>query len=82
MSTTQAQSDSLSEAWEIWCNRGRPSVGHRRRAVTKCMNARGEVRGYYSNLILDPTLPPTHSLYPSIDHVVTVGVKYSQQRSG
>ncbi len=35
----------------------------------KCMNAKGEVRGYYSDLVLDATLPPTHSLYPSIDHV-------------
>jgi hypothetical protein len=65
----EPESKSLSEAWEIWCRRGRSSVGHKRRAVLKCMNAQGEIRGFYSNLILDPTLPPTHSLYPSIDHV-------------
>jgi len=69
MSTNETHPKQLPEEWESWCHRGRSSVGHKRRAVMKCMNAQGEVRGYYSNLILDPTLPPTHSLYPSIDHV-------------
>ena len=60
---------SLSEAWEIWCHRGRLSVGNRRRAVLRCMDDNGDVRGYHSDLLLDPTLPPTHSLYPSIEHL-------------
>ena len=33
------------------------------------MNAKGEVRGYYSDLLLDPELPDTHALYPSIEHI-------------
>lgn len=33
------------------------------------MNENGEVRGHYSDLLLDPDLPPTHALYPSIEHV-------------
>lgn len=33
------------------------------------MAAEGIVRGFYSDLPLDPTLPPTHSLYPSHDHI-------------
>jgi len=58
----------LPYQWEAWCRRGRQSVGHRRRAVLRCMNGRKEVRGYYSDLVLDPTLSPTHSLYPSAEH--------------
>jgi hypothetical protein len=27
------------------------------------------VRGYYSGLVLNPLLPPTHSMYPSHDHL-------------
>ncbi len=60
---------NLPPAWEKWCNRGRYSVGHRRRAVLRCMNEKKEVRGYYSDLLLDPTLPATHSLYPSAEHI-------------
>src|SRR5439155_13529967 len=59
----------LPAAWEAWCHRGRPSVGLRRSAVRRCMNAKGEVRGYYSDLLLDPELPDTHALYPSIEHI-------------
>ena len=36
--------------------------------MLRCINERKEVRGYYSDLLLDPNLPPTHSLYPSAEH--------------
>jgi len=59
--------EPLPAAWEAWCKRGRPSAGHRRRAVRQLLK-NGEVRGYYSDLLLDPTLPDTHPLYPSVEH--------------
>src|SRR6266404_1456915 len=66
--TPAKEKTGLPPEWEEWCQRGSHSVGHRRRAVQRCMNEKKEVRGYYSDLLLDPTLPPTHSLYPSAEH--------------
>jgi hypothetical protein len=57
-----------SEEWGKWCHRGRYSVGDKRRAILKSVRNR-EVMGYYSDFLLDPTLPVTHSLYPSVDHI-------------
>jgi hypothetical protein len=63
---------NLPPKWEAWCQRGRISVGHKRRAVLKCLNRKtAEVRGAYSDLLLDPTLPDTSSLYPSVDHTTS-----------
>lgn len=59
---------SLPESWIAFCRRGQISVGHQRRSVQACLGPDGTVRGYYSDLPLDPTLDPTHSLYPSHDH--------------
>ena len=60
---------NLPPEWEKWAKRGKPSPTHRRRAVLKCMNPETkEVRGWYSALPLNPNLPPTHSLYPSVEH--------------
>jgi hypothetical protein len=60
---------ALPRGWEEWSQRGNYSVGHKRRAVLKCLNKEtGEVRGFYSNLLLNPNLPDTDSLYPSVDH--------------
>jgi hypothetical protein len=62
----------LPPKWEKWCQHGNYSVGHKRRAVLKCFNkTTGEVRGFYSDLLLDPTLPHTNSLYPSVDHTTS-----------
>jgi hypothetical protein len=60
--------DELLESWEAFCNRGRYSVGHQRRSVRRCLGLHGMVRGWYSNLPLDPTIPCTRSMYPSHDH--------------
>lgn len=60
--------DELPESWEAFCNRGRYSVGHQRRSVRRCFGPDGIVRGYYSDLPLDPTIPCTRSMYPSHDH--------------
>ena len=62
----------LPPKWEKWCQCGNYSVGHKRRAVLKCLNKKTEeVRGFYSDLLLDPSLPPTDSLYPSVDHTTS-----------
>jgi hypothetical protein len=64
---------SLSEEWKVFCGRGRYRRNHQVRSVEKCVAADGTIRGYYSDLPLDPTLPPTHSLYPSHDHITHPG---------
>jgi hypothetical protein len=58
----------LSESWEAFCGRGRYSIGHQRRSVRRCLGADGVVRGWYSDLPLDPTIHHTRSMYPSHDH--------------
>jgi len=60
--------NQLSEAWLEFCRRGHISQGNQRRSVESCLGADGTVRGHYSDLPLDPTLLPTHSMYPSHDH--------------
>lgn len=60
--------NQLSEVWLEFCRRGRISQINQRRSVESCLDADGTVRGHYSDLPLDPTLSPTHSMYPSHDH--------------
>ena len=60
--------DPLSEDWLAFCRKGQISQSNQRRSVGSCRGADGVVRGYYSDLPLNPTLPPTHSMYPSHDH--------------
>ncbi len=59
----------LSEAWIAWSKRGSLGSVIKRHAAERCSATDGTVRGYYSDLPLDPTLPDTHSLYPSIEHL-------------
>lgn len=59
---------SRSPDWQGFCARGQISVGHQRRSLEACTDQDGIVRGYYSDIELDPTLPSSHSLYPSHDH--------------
>jgi hypothetical protein len=57
----------LSQEWLDFCKRGRLPQGRQRKSV-ECSVVAGKVRGYYSDLVLDPTLDWTDSLYPSHDH--------------
>lgn len=60
--------EKLSEAWDDFCHRGSYSVTNQRRSVARCLGVDGIVRGWYSDLPLDPTIPVTRSMYPSHDH--------------
>ena len=60
----------LNEAWLAWSKRGvHGKTARKRRAAERCLATDGTVRGYYSDLPLDPSLPESHSLYPSIEHL-------------
>jgi len=61
---------NLPKVWEDWCKKGKYSVGVKRRPAKDQLDKNNEVRGFYSDLILDPTLAHTDSLYPSIEHVI------------
>jgi hypothetical protein len=61
--------DGLSVEWDAYCHRGKYSVTNQRRSVRRCMGADGIIRGWYSDLPLDSTIPCTRSMYPSHDHI-------------
>lgn len=54
--------------WDKFCHKGPVAVEKQRESVRQCLGTDGIVRGYYSEIPLDPTLPHTHPLYPSHAH--------------
>jgi hypothetical protein len=55
--------------WEKWCTTGKHGGGKRKKnAVLKCVKS-GHVRGYFSDLPLQPELEHGHSMYPSFEHL-------------
>lgn len=58
----------LSQEWLDFCRRGRLPKGRQVESVNCSLAPDGTVRGYYSDLLLNPSLDPKHSLNPSHDH--------------
>jgi len=55
--------------WVKWCGTGKHGQGARKKnAVLKCLKS-GHVRGHFSDIPLRPDLDPTHSMYPSFEHL-------------
>ena len=54
--------------WVKWCTTGRRGGQQRKRAILPCLK-NGCVRGYFSDIILNPALDPTNSMYPSLEHL-------------
>ncbi len=63
------KADTLPTAWKEFCKKGRISQGKQVKSVERCFDLDRVVRGYYSDFLLDPTLPPTDAMYPSHDHI-------------
>ncbi len=61
-------SERLPKPWDHFCHRGAISVTNQRRSVIRCLGEDKIVRGWYSDLPLDPTIHHTRSMYPSHDH--------------
>ncbi len=59
----------LSESWKEFCKKGNYSFGNQIASVERCIDKNGVVRGYYSDIPLDPTLLHTDAMYPSHDHL-------------
>lgn len=59
----------LTPEWEEWARRGRFRGPRKRAAAVESRREDGDIRGFYSDLPLDPSADPTDSLYPSLDHV-------------
>jgi len=55
--------------WKKWCSTGQHAGLAKRNAVHKCLNSKGRVVGYFSDLLLDPDLDYTDSMYPSVEHL-------------
>jgi len=62
-------SQKVPAPWSKWCTTGCHSPTTKKNALLKCFNS-GHVRGYFSDIPLRPDLDHTHSMYPSIDHLV------------
>ena len=63
----------IPSSWKKWCTTGRHGRGARKKnAVLKCLKS-GLVRGYFSDIPLRPEIDPTHSMYPSLEHLVDPG---------
>lgn len=59
----------IPDAWKKWCKSGVHGKGPRKRkALARCLVGE-EVRGYLSDLPLNPSNSPTDSMYPSIEHL-------------
>ncbi|OQA07485.1 MAG: hypothetical protein BWY65_01860 [Firmicutes bacterium ADurb.Bin373] len=58
----------LNKAWMEWCRKGKYGVGKKHDAAKKSLS-NNEVRGYYSDIVLNPDLDDKNSMYPSIDHL-------------
>lgn len=61
----------IPATWEKWCGTGNIRLrGKRKRnAIRKCLK-NGHVRGYFSDLLIRPDLPPEDAMAPSIEHLV------------
>ncbi len=62
---------AIPATWEKWCATGNIRLrGKRKRnAIRKCLKS-GHVRGYFSDLLIRPDLPPEDAMAPSIEHLV------------
>ena len=62
-------SQNIPENWEEWCRRGDHRGSRKKNAVLRSLKG-GYVRGYFSDFVLDPSLDPSNSMYPSVEHLV------------
>lgn len=58
----------ITDEWKQFCRKGRYSQRDQIASVEKCSGNDGVVRGFYSDLLLNPSLRDTDALYPSHDH--------------
>ena len=59
----------IPQIWEAWCRTGRFGITMKKNAILRSFKS-GHVRGYFSDLVLDPGLESSNSMYPSIEHLV------------
>lgn len=63
-------SPKIPAPWQKWCKSGKHGHGARKKnAVLKCLSS-GQVRGYFSDIVLRPDLATSDSMYPSLEHLV------------
>lgn len=66
---SQKAGAELSEEWQAFCSRGRVPKKRQRESALRCLGTDGIIRGFYSDIPLNPFLCPTHAVYPCHDHV-------------
>jgi hypothetical protein len=59
----------IPKTWEKWCSTGTHKGERKKNAILKSIKS-GAVRGYFSDIPMRPELDPTHSMYPSFEHLV------------
>lgn len=63
-----ANGRSIPENWVKWCSAGKSA---RKKNALRRSLVNGNVRGYFSDIPLNPELEHSHSMYPSVEHLVS-----------
>jgi len=63
------KTEKVPTTWESWCKRGIHGGARKKSAVLRSLS-NGQVRGYFSDIVLNPDMEPTDSMYPSVEHLV------------
>lgn len=58
----------IPNEWNKWCKTGKHKGTAKKNAVLACLK-RDHVRGYFSDILLNPKLKNTNSMYPSVEHL-------------
>lgn len=63
------KTQKIPTTWEAWCKRGVHGGARKKSAVLRSLTS-GQVRGYFSDIVLNPDIDPCDSMYPSVEHLV------------
>ena len=63
------QEKCLDAEWDSFYKRGKYSYSNQKKSAIRTQGENHQIRGYYSNLSLNPNLPRESAMYPSHDHL-------------
>jgi hypothetical protein len=63
------KTEKIPTTWESWCKRGIHGGTRKKNAVQRSLKS-GLVRGYFSDIVLNPDIETCNSMYPSVEHLV------------
>jgi|GEM_PF-1295485 len=66
--TRQIKAENIPDHWVAWCKTGNYGIERKTNAVKRCLQD-GQVRGYLSDIPLNPNIDKDHPMYPSFEHL-------------